>query len=80
MKVKFYGKLGGLLGDEVEIELPTGTETISELRGALSELYPQASPDLRGRSMACVGDAIVSDGYRFSGTDVVEFFPPLSGG
>jgi molybdopterin converting factor small subunit len=80
LKIKFYGKLGGLLGDELEIDPPGGAETISELRGALSELYPEASPDLRGRSMACVDDRIVSDGYRFSGADVVEFFPPLSGG
>jgi molybdopterin converting factor small subunit len=80
LKIKFYGKLGAQLGEEVEIEPPAGTETISELRGALSDLYPEASPDLRGRSRTCVGDTIVGDDYRLSGADVVEFFPPLSGG
>lgn len=80
LKIKFYGKLAALISEEVEIDPPAGTGTISELRAALSETYPEASPDLRGRSMACVADTIVSDGYHLSGADVVEFFPPLSGG
>lgn len=80
MKIRFYGKLGEILGGEVDIEPPAGTETISELRGALSNLFPEASQDLCGRSMACVGDTIVSEEYLFSGADIVEFFPPLSGG
>lgn len=80
LKIRFYGKLREMLGEEVDIEPPAGTETISELRNALSNMFPEASQDLCRRSMACIGDAIVTDAHPFSGADTVEFFPPLSGG
>ncbi|QIK95778.1 MoaD/ThiS family protein [Sphingomonas sp. HDW15A] len=80
MKVRFYGKLGEVLGEQLEFKPPPGTQTISDLRATLAELYPEASADLGGRTMACVEDAIVNDETRITDADVVEFLPPLSGG
>lgn len=80
MKVRFYGRLGEKLGAEVEVDPPAGTDTIVKLRNVLADMYPDASPDLRQRSRACVADSIVNESYKLVGTETVEFFPPLSGG
>lgn len=80
MKIRFYGKLGEQLGAEVDVDPPAGTETVADLRGVLAEMFPDASIDLQQRSRACIADAMVGEDRDLVGTDVVEFFPPLSGG
>ena len=80
LKVRFYGKLGEMLGEEIEIEPVPGTKTISDLRSTLAELYPEASADLRSRTTVCLDDAIVNDETSVKHADTVEFLPPLSGG
>jgi molybdopterin converting factor small subunit len=80
LKVRFYGRLGDRLGQEVEVDLPPGAETVIDLRELLAAMYPLASSDLRQRSRACIADAFVLDDHRLGGTETVEFMPPLSGG
>ena len=80
MKVRFYGKLGEKLGAEIEVDPPTGTDTIVKLRSFLADMFPDASTDLQQRSRACVADSFVSEGHELAGNETVEFFPPLSGG
>jgi sulfur-carrier protein len=80
LKIRFYGRLGDRLGQEVEVDLPPGAETVVELRELLAGMFPHASSDLRQRSRACVADAFVLDDHRLGGTETVEFMPPLSGG
>lgn len=78
--VRFYGKLREMLGEQLEFQPAPGTKTISEIRATLADLHPEASTDLGSRTMACVDDAIVNDATSITDADVVEFFPPLSGG
>ena len=80
MKIRFYGRLGDRLGQEVIVDLLPGAETVAELRELLVGMFPHASSDLRQRSRACVADAFVLDDYRLGGAETVEFMPPLSGG
>ena len=80
MKIRFYGKLGEKLGAEIDIDPPTGTDTVVKLREVLAEMFPEASNDLRQRSRACIADAIVGERHELGSTEEVEFFPPLSGG
>jgi molybdopterin converting factor small subunit len=80
MKIRFFGKLRDLLGDECELAAEAG-ETVASLRIRLAGLNPQAAGDLLSpRVRACVGDSIVGEGFRLGGRDPVEFLPPLSGG
>lgn len=76
----FYGSLGERLGREVDIDPPEGPNTIASLRIILAEQFPAASTQLLQRSRACIADAIVGEGHELGGTELVEFFPPLSGG
>lgn len=80
MKVRFYGRLGEKLGEEIDVDPPSGTDTVVQLRNVLAALFPASSGDLRQRSRACIEDSIVGDSHRLAGVDTVEFFPPLSGG
>jgi molybdopterin converting factor small subunit len=80
LKIRFYGRLGEKLGTEIEVDPPSGTDTISQLRNVLAAMFPEASDDLRNRSRACILDLIVGDGQKLDGNETVEFFPPLSGG
>ena len=79
MKVRFYGRLAEILGKEIEVQ-EAGTQTIAGLRATLAALHPEASVDLRGRTTACMNDVIVNDQSSIGEADIVEFFPPLSGG
>ncbi len=79
MKILFYGRLGDLVGREMEVE--AGPCTVSELRRALADTHPDAAPDLARNSVrACVADVIVGEEFELDSAAVVEFFPPLSGG
>lgn len=80
MKVRFYGRLGEKLGTEIDLDPPAGTDTVVQLRRALAHMFPHAADDLEQRSRACIGDSIVGEDHGLSGTETVEFFPPLSGG
>lgn len=80
MKIKLYGRLGEKLGSEIDVNPPSGTDTVAKLRKALADMFPDSSTDFRRRSRACVEDLIVGEGHKLAGTETVEFFPPLSGG
>ena len=80
MKIRFYGKLGEQLGAEVDVDPPAGTETVADLRSVLAGMFPDASIDLPQMSRACIADAIVGEDRELVGAELVEFFPPLSGG
>ena len=80
MKIRFYGRLGEQLGTEVDVDPPAGTQTVADLRCVLAEMFPNASIDLQQRSRACIADAIVGEDRELLGAEIVEFFPPLSGG
>lgn len=80
LKIKFYGQLGERLGEEIDLALPPGTGTVVELRSVLAGMFPAVASDLLQRSRACIADAIVSEERELAGAEMVEFFPPLSGG
>ena len=80
MKIRFYGQLGEKLGGEIELAPPPGTSTVAELRRVLAGMFPDAAGNLLQRSGACIGDAIVGEDQALADAEMVEFFPPLSGG
>ncbi len=80
LKVRFYGRLGEKLGTAIDFDPPAGTNTVVQLRRALAHMFPDAADDLEQRSRACIGDTIVAEDHGLSGTETIEFFPPLSGG
>ena len=80
MKIMLYGQLGEKLGSEVDLDLPSGTDTVARLRTVLAKQFPEATGEFLQLTHACVADMIVGDDYPLAGAQVVEFFPPLSGG
>ena len=81
MKIHSFGKLGELIGRELDIEAPPGGCTVAELRGLLADRYPHAGQELASVSLrACVDDVIVGEQFPIPPGAAVEFFPPLSGG
>ena len=81
MRLVCYGRLGELIGREIEVDTPGRSCTVAELRALLASLYPDAADELRRPALrACVGDALVDEGFRIEGEATVELFPPLSGG
>jgi molybdopterin converting factor small subunit len=80
VKVVFYGRLADLIGPEVEVDAPSGC-SVAELRNRLVARHRGAEQVLlNARSRACVGDAVVHDDHVLTGSDRVEFLPPVSGG
>ena len=80
MKVLFFGKLRDALGDERDLPAVEG-ETVTQLRGRLADLHPQAAGDLLNPGVrACVDDTVVGEDFIVGSRELVEFFPPLSGG
>jgi molybdopterin converting factor small subunit len=80
MRIGYYGKLRGALGDSEELAVEQG-ETVSALRRRLAALHPVVASDLLSpRVRACVGDSIVGEDFCLDGHDGIEFLPPLSGG
>lgn len=80
MKVRAYGKLADLLGQEtnVDIDVPC---TVAELRAHLAEIFPDAAQPLASRRvLACVGDTVVPDGHVVAPGTLVELLAPVSGG
>lgn len=80
LKIRFYGRLGEMLGAEIDVDPPAGTDTVLKLREVLVQAFPDASTDLRQRARACIADSMVSEDHKLLGTETIEFFPPLSGG
>ncbi|GGE00196.1 hypothetical protein GCM10011515_19990 [Tsuneonella deserti] len=81
MKIFLFGKLGELIGREVNFEPEPGTATISDVRQALARAHPAASDDLLSpRVRACVNDAMVSDRHPVAADDEIALLPPVSGG
>lgn len=80
LKIMLYGQLGEKLGSEVDLDLPSGTDTVARLRTVLAKQFPEATGEFLQLTRACVADMIVGDDYPLAGAQVVEFFPPLSGG
>ncbi len=80
MKVRFYGRMRESLGAEVDVDLPARFGTVRELRSVLADMFPNAAADLCQRSRACVADRFVMEEHALTGTETVEFLPPLSGG
>jgi molybdopterin converting factor small subunit len=80
LKIRFYGQLGEKLGGEIDLVLPPGTATVAELRNKLARMFPDVAGDLLERSRACIADAIVGEDRALADAQMVEFFPPLSGG
>ncbi len=80
LKINFYGSLGERLGREIDLEVPEGTRTVAQLRQLLALRFPDVSGELTARTRACVGETLVADDYGLASDDIVEFFPPLSGG
>jgi len=81
VKLLFFGRLADRLGREILISAPPEGYSIAELREIIAKEHPQAEADIRRSSVkACVGDAFVHDSFRVFEADIVEFFPPVSGG
>lgn len=80
MQVGLFGRIGDLLGREVEIDA-AGAATVTDLRRLLASNFPEAADEIAGTALkAAIGDRMVEDGHSLIGVDRVEFFPPLSGG
>ena len=80
MKVRSYGKLADLLGQEriVGLEAPC---TVAELRACLAAECPEAAQPLASRRvLACVGDLVVPDNHVVAPGETVELLAPVSGG
>ena len=81
MRIGFFGKMGEIIGREVEIEIPASTGTVAGLRRLLAEHFPAAADALDdARLRACIADTMVDESHSVAGVERVEFFPPLSGG
>ena len=80
MKVLFYGRLADVFGRELELAAPSDC-SIAELRSQVAAKRPNAAEALQNmRVRACIGDSIVPEDRTVAPGDVVEFFPPVSGG
>lgn len=81
MVIHFYGGIADRVGRSVELELPETVTTVAELRRLLGTVYPDASSYIASGSLkACVSDEIVGETHDIRRADMIEFFPPLSGG
>lgn len=81
MQVHLFGRLADHGARVVEIAVPPGGCTLSELRTLISECdaalgHAIGAPGVR----ACVGRDFVEPDHRLDGSEVVEFWPPVSGG
>jgi molybdopterin converting factor small subunit len=80
LKVRFYGKLADLLGNEREVSIDSPC-TVADVRVRLGIDHPEAAESLGNRRVkACVGDMIVHDGHVLSSGETLELLAPVSGG
>jgi hypothetical protein len=79
-RIVLHGRLVDLLGREISISVPAGC-SVGDLRRFVAAEHPEAAGAiLSPRVRACIGDAIVIDGFRPGLGETVEFLPPVSGG
>jgi molybdopterin converting factor small subunit len=80
LKVRFYGKLADLFGNERELAIDTPC-TVAELRARLAIVHPKAADALQHRRVrACIGDQIAQDSDIVREGTALEFLAPVSGG
>lgn len=80
MKVRFYGKLADVFGNERDVSIETPC-TVAELRQWLATEHPDAAESLQNRRVrACIGDAIAHDADFIPQGEVLELLAPVSGG
>lgn len=80
MKVRFYGKLADLFGNEREIPIESPC-TVADVRSRLAIDHPEAAESLNNKRVrACVGDMIVHDCDAISRGETLELLAPVSGG
>jgi molybdopterin converting factor small subunit len=80
LRVKFYGKLAGILGPELQLRVENPC-TVASLRNRIADAHPEAFEALADRRVrACIGDTLVPDDHPIAVTDEVEFLAPVSGG
>ena len=81
LRITLFGKLGDLMGRELELPKEFGGRTMADLRRFLAGEYPSAAPDLLSpRVRACVNDALVPDSHNLTAGDQIALLPPVSGG
>lgn len=79
-RIVLHGRLVDLLGREISIPIAADC-SVGDLRCLIAAEHPEAAGAiLSPRVCACVGDAIVIDGFRPGPGETVEFLPPVSGG
>lgn len=80
MKVRFYGKLVDLFGNEREVAISAPC-SVAELRDRLVMEHPQAAEALQHKRVrACIGDRIAEDRDIVPEGAELEFLAPVSGG
>lgn len=81
MIIGFFGKLGELIGRQIELDTPSDVRTVDELKQWLSTAYPAAASEFSAaRLKAAIDDVMVPGSTEFADAHHVEFFPPVSGG
>ncbi|MEO8618068.1 MAG: MoaD/ThiS family protein [Sphingomicrobium sp.] len=78
MQVSFYGRLGELIGRKID---HPSVPTVAQLRTSLATSFPDAADLLLGDKIKiAIDDRLVAHDSILSGSEQVDFFPPLSGG
>ena len=79
--LRFYGPLADAIDRQVQFAPETTVGDVAALRAALARRYACAQALLSADKSRCViGDGFVGEDHLLSGGEVVEFFPPVSGG
>lgn len=78
MKVKLYGRLGDVIGRQIELDMDKGC-SVGQLRERLGARCPAAC-DVLDRSRAVIDSSLVTDARLIGDTEIIEFLPPVSGG
>lgn len=81
IQIHFFGRAADRIGSHLDLDLPETVTTVADLRGLIARNYPDAAGEIARPSLrACVGDEIVGEDHDIRQSDLIEFFPPLSGG
>ena len=80
MKVRFYGKLADLFGNEREVAIDSPC-TVAELRDRLAMEHPEGAESMHNKRVrACIGDRLAQDCDVVPDGAELEFLAPVSGG
>ena len=77
MRIRLYGRLGDVIGRE--IELAAAETTVGDVRRSLAASHAAAAATL-GRSRAIIAGCFVADDRTVGDAESIEFLPPVSGG